>query len=80
MKTLVQKWAKGFALRIPNALAEEAGLRANSLVDVSLVNGTLIVRAVAPQSVTLMELMREVTDENIPLEWQTGATAGNELW
>jgi antitoxin MazE len=80
MKTRVQKWGNSLALRIPKSFAEEAGLRVNAAVELSLVPGGLVVQPVAPQPLTLGELLRGVTDENIPCEWDTGAAIGKEAW
>jgi antitoxin MazE len=80
MKTRVQKWGNSLAVRIPKSFAEEAGLRANAAVNLSLVGGALIVQLVAPQPPNLEELLRGVTDDNIPGEWDTGPTAGKEVW
>jgi len=80
MKTRVQKWGNSLALRIPKAFAAEAGLHANSTVELSLVEGTLIVQPVAPQPLTLDELLRGVTDDNRPGEWDTGLATGKETW
>ncbi len=80
MKSRVQKWGNSLALRIPKLLAEEAGLHANTAVELSLVDGTLVVRPVVPQPLTLDELLREVTDENLPGEWDTGSAVGREVW
>lgn len=79
MKTRVQKWGNSLALRIPKSFAEEAGLRANGAVDLSLVDGTLVVQPVAPQPVSLDELLRGVTKANIPGEWVTGPAIGKEV-
>ena len=80
MKTRVQKWGNSLALRIPKSFAEEAGLRANGTVDLSLVAGTLVVQSVAPQPVSLGELLRGVTKDNLPGEWDTGPAIGKEVW
>ena len=80
MKTRVQKWGNSLALRIPMAFAEEAGLRANAAVELSLVAGALVVQPVAPRSLTLEELLRGVTDDNRPGEWDTGPATGKEVW
>jgi antitoxin MazE len=80
MKTRVQKWGNSLALRIPKAFATEAGLRAGTAVELSLVDGTLVVQPVGPQTLTLDELLRGITDDNIPGEWDTGAAVGKELW
>jgi antitoxin MazE len=80
MKTRVQKWGNSLALRIPKSFAAEAGLQENAPVDLSLVDGKLIVQPVAPQPPTLEELLRGVTDQNLHREWDTGPAAGREVW
>jgi antitoxin MazE len=80
MKTRVQKWGISLAVRIPKAIAEEAGLRANTAVELSLVGGALVVQPVVPQPLALDELLRGVTDDNIPGEWDTGPATGKEVW
>jgi antitoxin MazE len=79
MKTRVQKWGNSLALRIPKSFAEEAGFRANGAVELSLVAGALVVKPVAPP-LTLEELLRGVTDDNRPGEWETGPATGKEVW
>jgi antitoxin MazE len=80
MKTRVQKWGNSLALRIPKSFAAEAGLRANASVELSLVEGALVVQAVTPQPLTLDELLRGITDDNLPSEWDTGTAVGKEVW
>ena len=80
MKTRVQKWGNSLAVRIPKSFAEEAGLDADAAVELSLVGGTLVVKPIKPQPLTLGELLRGVTDENLPGEWDTGPAVGREVW
>jgi antitoxin MazE len=80
MRTRVQKWGNSLALRIPKSFAVEAGLHANAAVEISLFDGVLVVQPVAPQTPTLDELLRGITDDNIPGEWDTGPAAGKEVW
>ena len=80
MKTRVQKWGNSLALRIPKPFAEEAGLHADAAVELSLVEGRLVVQPIPPQPLTLAELLRGVTDENLPGEWDTGPAVGKEVW
>jgi antitoxin MazE len=79
MKTRVQKWGNSLALRIPKSFAEEAGLQADATVEVSVVEGKLIVQAIRPQPLTLEQLLRGITDENLPGEWDTGPAVGKEI-
>jgi antitoxin MazE len=80
MKTHVQKWGNSLALRIPKSFAVEAGLGPNSAVELSLVKGTLLVKPVSQPRLTLEELLRGVTDDNRPGEWETGPAVGKEAW
>jgi antitoxin MazE len=79
MKTRVQKWGNSLALRIPKSFVVDAGLCENSTVELSLVQGALIVRPLATPP-GLDELLRGITDENIPGEWDTGPAVGKEVW
>ena len=80
MKTRIQKWGNSLALRIPKSLAAAAGLHANSAVALSLVEGAIVVQPVEPQPPTLDKLLRGITDENAPTDWNTGPAVGKEAW
>ncbi|GIW81214.1 MAG: multidrug transporter MatE [Gemmatales bacterium] len=80
MKTRIQKWGNSLALRIPKSFAEEAGLYANAIVELSLGEGGLIVQPIRQQPLRLEELLRGITDENLPGEWDTGPAVGREVW
>ena len=80
MKTRVQKWGNSLAVRIPKSFAAEAGLRADAAVELSLVEGALMIRPVRPEPLSLEQLLRGVTDENLPGEWDTGPAVGKEVW
>jgi antitoxin MazE len=80
MKTHVKKWGNSLALRIPKSFAAEAGLCDNAAVELSLVEGALVVRAARPQPLTLDQLLRGITDDNLPSEWDTGPAVGKEAW
>jgi antitoxin MazE len=80
MKSRVQKWGNSLAVRIPKSFAVEAGLRVDGPVELSLVEGALVVRPITSPPPTLDELLRGVTDGNMPGEWGTGPAVGKELW
>jgi antitoxin MazE len=80
MKARVQKWGNSLALRIPKSFAEEVGLHEDASVELSLAEGRLVVRPILPQALTLEELLRGITDENLPGEWDTGTAVGKEVW
>ena len=80
MKTRVQKWGNSLAVRIPKSFAAEAGLSANDAVELSLVEGALVVKPLRPRAPALAELLRGITDDNLPGEWDTGPAVGKEVW
>lgn len=79
MQTRIQKWGNSLALRIPKAFAEEAQLDQDSLVEISVSEGKLIVEPAVPRY-TLEELLAGVTDENIHEEFDWGRPVGKEVW
>lgn len=80
MKARVQKWGNSLALRIPKALAAEAHLAEGSRIELSLVDGKLVIQALRPESPTLADLLAQVTDANRHGAWNTGPAAGKEAW
>jgi len=80
MKTHIQKWGNSLALRIPKSFATETHLEQGTLVEVSLVNGTLLVTPLRQPAMTLEELLQGVTPENLHHEVDTGPAVGSEGW
>ena len=80
MKAHIQKWGNSLALRIPRSFAEEVGVTAGSPVELTLLDGELVIRPVRRTHFTLSELMEGVSDENIHREVETGDPAGDEAW
>ncbi len=80
MRTRVQKWGNSLALRIPKSFATEVGLQTDSSVEVSLVNGKLVIAPIVKPELTLKQLLAQVTDENLHHEVETGSALGHEVW
>jgi antitoxin MazE len=78
--TRVQKWGNSLALRIPKSFATEVGLEHDSSVEVSLVDGKLIVVPVAKPKLTLKQLLAQVTEDNLHHEVDAGPAVGCEVW
>lgn len=80
MLTKVQKWGNSLALRIPKAFARDAQLENDSLVEISLVEGQIVITPVQAPSWTLDELLAGINSKNIHREIETGSAIGNEIW
>jgi len=57
MLTKVQKWGNSLALRIPKTFAIDAQLEHDSVVEISIVKGKIVVTPVPAPSWTLDELL-----------------------
>ncbi len=80
VRARIHRWGNSLALRIPKAFAEQAGLQDTDLVDVSLVDGKLLVQRIARPAPSLDELLAAMTPENLHDEVSSGPAAGREAW
>jgi len=80
MRTRVQKWGNSLAVRIPKSFAAEVGIGQDSPVELSLVDGRLVVTPTPVRAVTLEALLAGITDTDIHREVDTGAPVGSEAW
>ena len=80
MRTQVKKWGNSLALRIPKPFAIEIGLERDSPVEVSLVNGHLVIAPVVEPTLTLEHLLAQVTEDSLHGEIETGPAVGREVW
>lgn len=79
MQTRVQKWGDSLALRIPQFFAAEVRRTEGAPVEVSLIEGKLVIQPLARPPLTLDDLVQGVTDANLRGEWDTGPVVGREV-
>ncbi|MCK9355838.1 MAG: AbrB/MazE/SpoVT family DNA-binding domain-containing protein [Dehalococcoidia bacterium] len=80
MRTRVQKWGNSLALRLPRAMAVEAGLVRETPVDVTLQDGSIVITPAVEPKYTLDGLLAEMTTANVHREVDTGSAVGREAW
>ena len=80
MKTRIQKWGNSLALRIPKSFATETHLEQGTLVEITFHDGKLIIEPLRHSPVTLEDLLKDVTAENLHDEVDTGPAVGGEVW
>ena len=78
MRARIRRWGNSLALRIPKAFAEEASLEDESVVDLKVVNGKLVVASVVDPEVSLDRLLADVEDCNLHGEVSTGRAVRTE--
>ncbi len=80
MRTRIQRWGNSLAVRIPKALAQEAGLGDGSPVALRLYRGKVILEPSRPPAPKLEDLLRRVRKSNLHGEVETGPARGAEVW
>ncbi len=80
MRTRVQQWGNGLAVRIPKPFAEETSLSPNTEVELVVREGSLVIEPVAPKRYTLSGLVSKITPQNRHEEVDFGPSVGNEAW
>ncbi len=79
MQARIQKWGNSLALRIPKSFAIESHIEQDTLVDVTLQEGRLIITPL-PCNITLEALLEQVTADNTHSEQAIGVSMGQEAW
>ena len=80
MQMTLEPWNGGLGLRIPDSLVTAARLRPESIVDIDVQDGRLVVTSLKSTSSRLNDLLAQVTDENLHEEVATGPAVGREAW
>ncbi|WP_341525969.1 AbrB/MazE/SpoVT family DNA-binding domain-containing protein [Nostoc sp. UHCC 0302] len=81
MVATVAKWGNSLAVRIPQNLAKEINLAEGSEVDISVVDGNLVVKPRERRKrYSLDELVKGITSENLHAEVDSGLAVGKEVW
>ncbi|HEV2284058.1 MAG TPA: AbrB/MazE/SpoVT family DNA-binding domain-containing protein [bacterium] len=80
MRTKIQRWGHSLAVRIPKPFAEEARLTEQAEVDLTVVNGKIVVTPAAKRSIRLADLLSGVTKRNLHDAVDTGPPVGREAW
>lgn len=79
MRSKAQKWGNSLAVRIPKAVADQAGVREEDEFDIEVVARVIRLkpRRAAP---ALDELLRAITPDNLHDEADFGHAVGREAW
>jgi antitoxin MazE len=75
----VKRWGNSLALRIPKAFVEQTQIHDDSVVDLSLEGGSIVVRPIIRKRRSLDELLAGITDDNLHAEIDFGPPVGKEL-
>ena len=80
MNATVQKWGNSLALRIPSSLAKDFHLRQGSVVEVTTVEGKMVVEPKGGRKLSLRPLLKKITKNNRHSEGNWALASGREIW
>ena len=78
MQVLLSKWGNSLGLRLPKALTAEIGVSEGQKVEVRAEGGRIIVEPVR-KTLTLEQMMENVTPEAMREAWDWGDDVGREI-
>ncbi len=79
-ETQVSKWGNSLAVRIPRAIARDAGLSEGDRITLDLAGDGGVVLRPARRKYQLRELVSGITTKNRHRETDWGSPAGRESW
>jgi antitoxin MazE len=77
--TRLSKWGNSLGLRLPKSVAREVPLAEGDTVQVSVDNGTIVIRPSRPRH-SLDDLVRRITPKNRHDASDWGGPLGDEVW
>ena len=78
MTVAIKKWGNSLALRIPKDIAQTMDIENNSMLELHIKNGALVL---SPTKARLLEsLVSHIDANNLHTEVDTGKVVGNEEW
>ena len=81
MKSKIQKWGNSLAIRIPKSFAIQTEIEQDSIIDLSVIDGKIIVEPKKQKpKYNLAELLEEINEENIHSETDWDKPVGKEIF
>ncbi|MGG6267403.1 AbrB/MazE/SpoVT family DNA-binding domain-containing protein [Leptolyngbya sp. AN03gr2] len=80
MASTVAKWGNSLAIRIPQNLAKELQISEGAEIEISAIDGNLVVKPRKRKGYSLDELLEGITPENLHAAVDFGEPVGNEVW
>jgi antitoxin MazE len=77
MRLPLRKWGNSLGIRIPKMFAVALNIREGEELDVRLEQNAIIL---SPPNASLDALLKNITEENLHEETDTGMRTGREIW
>lgn len=80
MQVHIRKTDEGLVIPVPETLASASELTENSVVEIALKNGKIVVSDPDEPIYDIEAMIASITDENRHAEISTGRPVGSEVW
>jgi len=80
MQTTIQQWGNSLAVRIPKSLIQEMRVVRGAIVDLSVVDGKIVMEPHAEHEYRLEDLLKGVSRQNLHAAVETDGPVGREVW
>jgi antitoxin MazE len=79
MRTIVKTWGNSLAVRLPRVIAEEAGITVDSPVEISVLEGSVVLSPIEGRKKRLAKLVSLMTADSLHAPDDFGDPVGREL-
>lgn len=79
MRVIVKKWGNSASIRIPAGVMAAAHLELDAPVDVREEGGRIVIEPIRSNEYDLVQLLADITPENLHTEVDFGSPVGKEL-
>ena len=82
MRTKAQKWGNSLAVRVPRAIAEQAGIQPEDSLEMEVVRGKIVLTPTADvqERYSLASLVAKIKPRSRYREEDFGGPQGREVW
>ena len=80
MEARLQKWGNSVGIRIPNSLLKSLNLSINDKIDLKEDGDRIIITKSKKERVSLEELFKNYTGENLAKDFEWDEPVGKEIW
>ncbi|MCL2833030.1 MAG: AbrB/MazE/SpoVT family DNA-binding domain-containing protein [Treponema sp.] len=78
MEAIVRKWGNSLGIRIPNIITREFSLKDGSHVSIDEKDNKIVIFPI--KKIKLSEMIKNINEENLHGEIDTGKSVGKEVW
>ena len=80
MEVILQKWGNSDGIRIPSSLLKALNLKTNDKIELIQEDDKIIITKSKNKKISLAELFKNYSGENLAKEFEWDENVGREIW